>query len=175
MSACGVQHKAANNAIDSDYVYTLPYEKGKSYFLVQGYNSWFSHKGRLGLDFKMSKGTPVMAAREGIVSSVQEGFSGGGISKKYLRKANGVVIKHKDGSYAMYGHLQKNGAAVSLGDTVQAGQLIGYSGSVGYSAFPHLHFTVWTPGLKGRNQIPTRFKTKKGVIYLKAGRWYRSL
>lgn len=175
LSSCGVQYKALQPAMDGDYIYVLPYQKGQSYFLVQGYNSWFSHKGRLGLDFKMKEGTPVLAARAGIVTSVEEGFKGGGISKKYLRRANGVVIKHSDDSYAMYGHLKQNGAAVSLSDTVKAGQLIGYSGGVGYSAFPHLHFTVWKPGSKGRNQIATRFRTSKGIVYLRAGRWYRAL
>jgi murein DD-endopeptidase MepM/ murein hydrolase activator NlpD len=156
-------------------VYNLPYQKGKAYLLVQGYNSSFSHRGRLGLDFKMKRGTPVHAARNGVVSYMEERFSEGGVNKKYLRKANSIVIQHSDGSYAIYAHLQHNGASVERGDSIQTGQLIGYSGSVGYSAFPHLHFTVWKPGPKGRIQLPTRFHTKKGVIYLRTGRWYRSL
>jgi murein DD-endopeptidase MepM/ murein hydrolase activator NlpD len=178
LSSCGVQHKISGSAAatDTSYVYHLPYKKGASYFLVQGYNSWFSHKGRLGLDFKMKKGTPVYAAREGVVAYVEENFTKGGISKKYLRRANSVVIRHSDGSYAIYGHLQHNGAAVKTGEIVNRGQLVGYSGSVGYSAFPHLHFAVWKPGTNGRRiGVPTRFNTKRGPMYLRTGRWYRSL
>jgi murein DD-endopeptidase MepM/ murein hydrolase activator NlpD len=175
--SCGVQHRVAKTSgvqRDTGFIYELPYPKGKSYFLIQGYNSWLSHRDRLGLDFKMKRGSAVTAARAGVVSSVQESFSKGGLSKKYLRKANSVVVRHTDGSFAMYGHLGYNGAAVKPGDNVRTGQLIGYSGSVGYSAFPHLHFIVWGPTRQGRRQQPTRFHTHAGIGYLRPSRWYRS-
>jgi len=178
LSACGVQHRFASKeaaATDSSYIYTLPYPKGTSHLLIQGYNSKFSHKGRLGLDFKMNKGSDIAAARDGVVVRVVDSFSKGGINKKYLGKANQIVIRHADGSQAMYAHIQKGGALVKVGDSTNVGQVIAKSGSVGYSAFPHLHFIVWGPTPKGRMQLPTRFYTKKGVQYLRPGRWYRSL
>ncbi len=178
ISSCGVQHRLQNGEADNDnsYIYRLPYPEGKSFLLVQGYNSSFSHKGRLALDFKMKKGSPIHAARGGIVTSVEEGFTKGGVSKKYYRKANAIIIRHEDGSNAMYAHLMYNGAAVNLGDTVLQGQLIGYSGSTGYSLFPHLHFLVWGPRPGGgRGQLPVRFQTKDGVKYLKPGKRYQSV
>lgn len=177
LSACGVQQRFATKearTADSSHIYTLPYPKGTSHLLIQGYNSRFSHKGRLSLDFKMDKGSDITAARDGIVVRVVDSFSKGGINKKYLGKANQVVIRHDDGSQAMYAHIQKGGALVKVGNSVQVGQLIAKSGSVGYSAFPHLHFIVWGPTPRGRTQLPTRFYTKKGVQYLRPGRWYRS-
>jgi murein DD-endopeptidase MepM/ murein hydrolase activator NlpD len=177
-SSCGVQHKLPHDeaATDNSYVYQLPYAEGRTQLLVQGYRSWFSHKGRLALDFKMKKGMAVHAARSGVVTSVTENFKRGGVNKKYYRMANAVIVRHEDGSNAMYAHLMYNGAAVAVGDTVQQGQLIGYSGSTGYSAFPHLHFMVWGPKPNGgRNQLPVRFQTKKGPRYLKPGRFYKSV
>lgn len=141
--------------------------------MVQGYNSRLSHRGRMALDFKMSKGTPVHAARSGVVVRVVDSFNRGGLSRSYFRRANMIVLLHSDGSQAYYGHLRKKGSIVQVGDTVQQGQHIGYSGSTGYSFFPHLHFIVWgpIPG-GGRSQLPTRFQTNKGIVYLKPGKWY---
>jgi murein DD-endopeptidase MepM/ murein hydrolase activator NlpD len=179
LSSCGVQYHftgAGQVKKDSSFVYSLPYPKGKTYLLIQGYRSRLSHKNRLALDFKMKKGSDITAARDGVVIRVEERYTRGGFSKKYLGKANMVVVKHDDGSQAMYAHLQFNGALVQPGDTVRTGQLIAKSGSTGYSALPHLHFIVWgpVPG-GGRSQLPTRFYTKGGATYLKPGKKYKSL
>ncbi len=178
-SSCGVQHHFVSSKEakdDTSYIYALPYPKGVSRLMVQGYKSQFSHRGRLGLDFKMKNGSPITAAREGIVVKVEGSFSRGGVNKKYYRKANQVVILHNDGSQAYYGHIQQNGVLVNVGDSVKVGQVIAKSGSTGNSAFPHLHFIVWGPSPSGgRSQLPTRFFTKKGIRYLRPGRWYRAL
>jgi len=175
--SCGVQHRFASKqeaARDSSYVYDLPYEKGVSRFLIQGYNSIFSHKHQLALDFKMKKSSSVRAARSGVVVRLEESFTKGGVSKKYYRKANQVVVRHSDGSQAYYGHLRHNGVLVNVGDSVRQGQDIAKSGSTGYSALPHLHFMVWGPTRNGRAQLPVRFRTRKGIRYLRPGRWYRA-
>jgi murein DD-endopeptidase MepM/ murein hydrolase activator NlpD len=177
ISSCGSQYHLAGvgSSADSSYVYRLPYPPGVSHFLIQGYRSSFSHKGRLALDFKMKKGSDVTASRDGVVVRVQESYTKGGVNKKYLSKANQIVIRHSDGSQAYYGHLQHNGALVNVGDTVKQGQVIGKSGSTGYSALPHLHFIVWGPQPNGgRGQLPTRFQTKSGAKYLKPGKTYTS-
>ena len=44
----------------------------------------------------------------------------------------------------LYGHLSSR--VVEAGDRVEAGQVLGYSGSTGNSSGPHLHFEVDTPG-----------------------------
>jgi murein DD-endopeptidase MepM/ murein hydrolase activator NlpD len=82
-------------------------------------------------------------------------------------------VRHSDGSQAFYGHLKYNGVLVNVGDTVRTGQIIALSGSTGYSALPHLHFMVWGPTPQGRSQIPSRFATSKGILYLRPGSWYK--
>jgi murein DD-endopeptidase MepM/ murein hydrolase activator NlpD len=177
LASCGTAYRISRKpgANDSSYVYRLPYPKGKAYFLIQGYNSKFSHRGRLNLDFKMKRGATITAARKGVVIKVEERYSKGGVNIKYLNGANQVIVQHDDGTQAMYGHLQHNGALVAPGDTVQAGQAIARAGSTGYSALNHLHFYVWELHSGQRTVIPTRFRTKKGIRYLRPGRWYRAI
>ena len=57
---------------DTSYVYALPYEDGNSHLIVQGYFGIFSHKERAALDFKMRRGTKILAVRDGIVIRVKE-------------------------------------------------------------------------------------------------------
>ncbi|HEX6333252.1 MAG TPA: M23 family metallopeptidase [Flavisolibacter sp.] len=155
---------------DTSYVYTLPYEAGKGYVLVQGSNSSFSHKGELAYDFKMKTGTPVCAARGGVVVSLRSDSREGGLKDEHLSDGNYIVIQHADNSRAYYWHLQTGGVTVAIGDSVKQGERIGFSGNTGYSAFPHLHFQVVDAQSK---EILVRFATKKGSRYLRPGRSYR--
>lgn len=56
---------------------------------------------------------------------------------------NGVIIRHNDGSYSAYAHLKS--VNVKFGDSVSKGDIIGVSGSSGYSYGAHLHFTIVAP------------------------------
>ena len=160
---------------DTSYIYMLPFEKGRSHLLVQAYNSHFSHKGELALDFKMKKGSRVCAARSGIVVAAREDSRRGGLKQAYISDGNFIRILHDDNTYANYWHLGFEGVLVAVGDTVVQGQVIGLSGNTGFSAFPHLHFEVTSENTVGSSQLPTRFRTKKGVRYLKPMKWYRSI
>lgn len=83
-----------------------------------------------GIDIANSKGTPIYAADSGKVTfSGWEGAYG-----------NLVKIDHGGGMVTYYAHMSKR--AVSKGNSVSKGQLIGYVGSTGRSTGPHLHFEV---------------------------------
>lgn len=165
-----------SNGADSNYIYTLPFAHGKNVFVVQGYHSWFSHKHDLAIDFKVKKGTPIFAARGGVIAAARANSSKRGLHPENLADGNYIFIAHDDGSVAHYWHLQQNGVFVKEGDNVNEGQLIGLSGNTGYSAFPHLHFDVAGYDAQGNfTALPTRFKTQQGILYLKPGRFYRAL
>lgn len=155
---------------DTNYIYYLPFAKGNKFLLIQAYNSDMSHKNEISLDFKMKKGSKICAARGGMVTAVKEDSEEGGLKDDYLSKGNHIIITHNDGSQAMYWHLQKDGVLVNEGDTIIQGQHIGYSGNTGYTAFSHLHFQVYD---KDGKNIATRFYTRKGIIYLRPGKWYK--
>jgi murein DD-endopeptidase MepM/ murein hydrolase activator NlpD len=136
----------------------------------------FSHKGERALDFKVKSGTKVCAARDGIVTAVRKDSDKGGLKPDNISDGNYIFIQHTDGSIANYWHFKKDGVVVNVGDTVKTGQLIGISGNTGYSAFPHLHFEVQGYDASGKYvQLPTRFYTQKGIIYLRPGKFYRTL
>jgi len=62
-----------------------------------------------------------------------------------------------------YAHLQKDGGMVQVGETVAAGDLIGLSGSTGFSSGPHLHFAVLKIAAGSvRQSIPVKFRTANG-------------
>ena len=159
---------------DTSFVYSLPYEEGSSHLIVQGYFGIFSHQERAALDFKMKKGTNIVAVRDGVVIRVKEDGSRGGWSKKWRNHGNNIVIQHGDNSRSGYWHLQKDGALVNVGDSVKQGQVIALSGKTGFAATPHLHFIVWKSDNRGWQQVPTRFQTSKGIKYLKPWKRYKS-
>jgi murein DD-endopeptidase MepM/ murein hydrolase activator NlpD len=160
---------------DSSYVYALPYEEGKAYYMVQGYFSSFTHRERAALDFKMKRGTKICAARDGVVVRVKEDGDRGGLKRRFRPYGNYVIIQHADSSRAGYWHLQKDGVLVNVGDSVKRGQVIALSGKTGYSAMPHLHFLVWSSDSKRQwRQVATRFQTSKGIRYLRPLRKYRN-
>ncbi len=159
---------------DTSYVYALPYEEGKTFRVIQGYFSPFTHKERAALDFNMKKGTNITAAREGVVTRVKENGTLGGLKSKYRSHGNNIVIQHADGSRAGYWHLQHNGALVNVGDTVKKGQVIALSGKTGYSLVPHLHFLVWTSRNGNWQQVATRFQTSSGIKYLRSWGKYKN-
>jgi len=151
--------------IDS-YVYELPFQKGTEYKVVQGYGGLFSHVHTAALDFGMPVGTPVYAAREGIVYAYRDNSDEGGVSAKYKNKANYIIIKHDDGSFGCYWHLQKNGVLVKSG-RVSKGQQIGLSGATGFVFRPHLHFSVKRKlNYEMNSFIQTKFRTTKGILLL---------
>lgn len=142
---------------DTLYNYGLPFLKGKRYKVLQGQNGSFTHKGatsRYAIDFKMNVGQEICAIREGVVVQTKSDSDEGGSSRKYMKKANIIFIFHKDGTFAQYAHLKKEGVLVKEGDTVKKGQIIGYSGNTGMSTEPHLHFVVYKPTKNGLISIP---------------------
>lgn len=160
---------------DDNVTYLLPYQKGVNYLLEQGYNGSFSHKGdvQYALDFDMPEGTAIFAARTGTVVQMEDSNTLGGPDEDMMDYANYITILHEDGTFADYSHLQKDGALVEIGQRVQAGQLIGYSGATGFATGPHLHFMVKKAKRGGGFvSIPVKFSTKEGIIELREGERY---
>jgi murein DD-endopeptidase MepM/ murein hydrolase activator NlpD len=128
---------------DQGYLYAVPFGGSAPRQIIQGFDGSDTHRlgMRYSLDIAMPEGTPILAAREGVVLYVQDGFTAGGRDPDLLERANLVVVAHSDGSMASYGHLSP-GLTVARGDQVEEGQLLGYSGATGFAGEPHLHFHV---------------------------------
>lgn len=151
---------------DSDYVYDLPFQKGKNFTVYQGYNGAFSHQNEFSLDFTMPEGTEILAAREGLVIDVEQSNNRGCPTKDCASLGNYISILHQDGTIAQYYHLKLNGSKLNVGDTVKKGDIIALSGNTGWSNGPHLHFVCFLPsstGEKQRKTFKTLFKTGDGT------------
>ncbi len=144
---------------DTDFLYWFPFAHGTKHRVTQGFNGRFTHfdDNQFALDFDLDVGTEIRAARRGIVVEVKEDSNIGGPGVQYGPYANYVLVMHDDGTFGNYVHLVQNGAEVEVGDTVEAGDFIGYSGNTGRSSGPHLHFDVRVPLTDGGMQsIPIR-------------------
>jgi murein DD-endopeptidase MepM/ murein hydrolase activator NlpD len=93
-----------------------------------GYRWGYLHAG---IDLAEPMGTPIRAVGDGVVESAGWVQAGYGIS---------VLIDHGNGYLTHYGHMNRE--AVSPGESVKAGEIIGYEGATGDATGPHLHFEV---------------------------------
>jgi murein DD-endopeptidase MepM/ murein hydrolase activator NlpD len=152
---------------DENQIYRLPYAVGKSFRVLQGYGSRFSHTGleQFAVDFRMPEGTAVHAARAGLVARIEESHDIGCWEDGCGKYANFIVILHDDGTTGEYYHLQQDGVLVETGQRVSAGERIGLSGNTGHTTVPHLHFAVYRAAEWGSTQsIPVRFASADGII-----------
>ncbi|SDH69835.1 Murein DD-endopeptidase MepM and murein hydrolase activator NlpD, contain LysM domain [Pseudomonas benzenivorans] len=120
--------------------YPLPW-RGGPFRLTQGAGGKYSHftpKGRYAMDIAMPEGTPIVAARSGMVVKTESQQSGRGNNPS----GNYVRILHDDGTMGVYLHLMKGSVLVQEGRRVEAGSMIARSGNTGNSTGPHLHFVV---------------------------------
>jgi len=127
-------------------LYQPPFPVGDSYWITQGENDRDTHTtpdSMHAVDLGLPEGTPVLAARAGIVMDVEDDFfSSGQNLERFGGRANIVRILHEDGTMAIYAHLQLDSIRVHAGSVVLAGERIALSGNTGYSSGPHLHFAV---------------------------------
>lgn len=143
--------------------YRLPFADGLRFFVSQApggrAQTHDTPDSADAVDFAMPPGTPVVAARGGIVMQVVQHHGEGRNDPAFLDRANLVRILHDDGTWADYAHLQRASARVKPGQRVAAGDAIAMSGNSGYTSGPHLHFAV----KRNRNgeivSVPVRFRT----------------
>jgi hypothetical protein len=155
------------NAQHHAIAYHLPFKQGSSFPVTQGFGGNFSHthiESYYAVDFAMPEGTPIHAARAGIVAEVNDSFSQGGVEDvAFVNRANSIRILHEDGTMAVYAHLGHHSAQVQVGDKVQSGQFIALSGNTGYSTGPHLHFAVQKNAGMQLITVPFEFQAGQGT------------
>ena len=113
---------------------------GKMLWPVDGkisspFGKWRGSHKHQGIDIPMPSGTPIRAARNGIVSR-----TGNNSTMGFRGYGNFVLMDHGDGIQTFYAHCLS--VAVIEGQRIMQGQVIGYVGSTGRSTANHLHFEV---------------------------------
>ncbi|HEX5329585.1 M23 family metallopeptidase [Sulfuricurvum sp.] len=153
------------------YLYRLPFISGGVVRVSQGYNGESTHKGlsAYAVDFPVPVGTPIYAAREGIVVGSEGSNNIGGVGAEYRQYANYVIIEHSDGTMGNYYHLKQQGAVAAIGQKVSKGDLIGYSGNTGNTSGPHLHFSVSKVdpiSMRRPMNLPIKIQSAEGIVTL---------
>lgn len=106
-------------------------------------------KAHKGVDFAASRGTPIMAAGDGVVER----------AGPYGSFGNYVRIRHAQGYKTAYAHMNSIRKGIRTGVRVRQGDVIGAVGSTGRSTGPHLHYEVH---LKDRPVNPQSLKIATG-------------
>ena len=88
-----------------------------------------------GIDLTARVGTPVKAAAAGRVAAAQA----------FPIRGNTIILDHGRGVFTVYCHLSE--FEIELGQIVNVGEVIGYSGNTGRSLGPHLHFELAVGGV----------------------------
>ncbi|WP_460155295.1 peptidoglycan DD-metalloendopeptidase family protein [Pseudomonas sp. S2_H10] len=144
------------------YRYPLPW-RGGPFRISQGANGPYSHfgpKSRYAIDIAMPEGTPIIAARGGVVVKTENRQSGRGTDAS----GNFVRVLHDDGTMGVYLHLKKGSVRVREGQRVTVGSALALSGNTGNSTGPHLHFVVQRNTGLGLVSIPYQFSQPVGAL-----------
>jgi len=158
----------------------LPYEKGKTFVVTQGYDSLPTHtkQDRYALDFTRNGcdayGMNVVAAASGTVIFVgQHGYNGGYGTELILGHGNNIVSR--------YAHMIPGSIMVADGDAIRQGQPLGLIGDTGLvigtacAEHPgtHLHFSMDTmDGIGGFSAYDP--EPISGYSNMMVGKWYLS-
>ena len=119
---------------DGELCWPLP---GHTYISCNfGDDDAYGNSGHRGTDIPAPEGTPILAAHSGTVII-------SGWNNSY---GNQVLLDNGAGLSTRYAHM--TAVAVSAGETVTAGQVIGYVGNTGDSTGFHLHFEVMQDGVR---------------------------
>ena len=127
-------------------LYRLPWADGHSFIFTQvpggRITTHFTKAMLQAVDIAMPEGVAIVAARAGFVEALAGHYGGSADEEPLTYEGNFVRVRHADGTAAIYAHLRHRGVAVAVGDAVEEGQLLGYSGATGDVERPHLHFAV---------------------------------
>jgi murein DD-endopeptidase MepM/ murein hydrolase activator NlpD len=117
---------------------------------------------RFAIDLAVPEGTPVLAARAGVVVFLENRYFESGLDQaRFQTRSNLVRILHDDGSMGSYGHLYPDSIDLEPGQRVEVGEQIGLSGNTGFSSGPHLHFVVLVHRDMGMESVPFRMRGVK--------------
>ena len=151
-----------NVVSESGFLWPLPAGQNTLTSFYGNREDPFTHKSKnhTGIDVSAPRGTPIYAAKSGVVTTSK---LGSGSSWAY---GEHVVISHSDGTSTLYAHMSARN--VTQGQTVKQGAVIGYVGTTGRSTGNHLHFEVRVHG--DRRDPLSYFKDKTLYFSGKGGK-----
>lgn len=160
--------------------------EGGPFLCTQGENGTLTHffSGNLhAIDFACRVGTPLLAVADGTVIEAKDSNTLTGIATSNLFHWNSILIKVDadqeretlEDLFVEYVHIEKS--LVKAGDRITKGQVIGSSGSVGFSPEPHLHFSAFRSSDPRAPTVRVKFQSYESEnehFLPRAGYWYDS-
>lgn len=153
-------------AAQAEPLYRLPWAEGQSFMFTQvsdgRITTHFTKSTLHAVDIAMPNGTPVLAARAGVVEALEVDHGANQDEEPVSYEGNFVRLRHDDGTAAIYAHLAYRSIRVAPGEHVHPGQLLGHSGTTGDTSEPNLHFAVIrrqrnASGWEEEVSLPVRF------------------
>lgn len=142
----GLMLAGAQLALAEETLYRLPWPEGLAFKFIQApggrITTHISVENLHAVDIAMPEGTPVLAARDGVVEESEARHAASVDEDPATQYGNFVRVRHADGTVALYAHLRHAGVAVQPGARVKAGELLALSGASGDAPGPQLHFGV---------------------------------
>lgn len=153
----------------------LPFPKNQKFTIIQENNTNFTHNSdwsRYALDFDLKTNDTICSATDGFVVGVVDKYKHAGTGSEWRPFGNFLTIYDPNsGLFTQYVHIVENGSLVKIGDKVNRGQKIAFSGNTGQSTEEHLHFSSLVPVINedGLKSIPIKFAGGIKSIKLKKG------
>ena len=168
-----------------------------SFLCTQGEGGFLTHffSGNFhSVDFQCPMGTPLLAVANGVVVETRVDHTLTGVAVQNLFCWNSILLRLDESSdehlvnnksndyqhatggplFVEYVHIQS--ATVQAGDRVEAGQVVGTSGSVGFSPEPHLHLSAYRSAAPTAPTVRVLFRgannDSETVFLPRAGQWY---
>jgi murein DD-endopeptidase MepM/ murein hydrolase activator NlpD len=100
-----------------------------------------------GVDFLPGRGAPIQIIADGVVRYIEESDDGLGVHVIVDHQINGELVS------SVYCHMEHGSVAVSTGETVKVGQMVGSVGDTGFAFGPHLHFEIRLNGTENVDPV----------------------
>lgn len=162
---CAWRYKTAfgdsSRAAPEDCRLALPFRPLGRFRVIQGFDGALTHRDRVrhALDFAMPEGTPVLAARDGVVTWVQDDAQDG-----TRVGGNTVSLLHADGTLTQYAHLKRGSVVAVEGQSLSRGAVLALSGATNDTPVePHLHFEVFLEPGTTRRTLPFKLSLPGGA------------
>ena len=142
---------------------------------LHGSFSFSRHGATQSGDFNAGLGTPIYAVADGVIVDIRKPILGTEANNNASYSYGNTLVLYTGNWFARYAHLRAGNpyaSGVDRGAQVEAGQLLGWTGTTGHSSGPHLHFElaqVFPRQYNTSGQSPLETLSKHGVKLAKGG------